>query len=68
MDKWEYKAITVQTLVRAAIEGRTPFTFDPKFKMDELNKLGTEGWEAVNVQGTGIHNSGMLVLLKRKIK
>ena len=68
MKKWEYKAIVIQTPIRSLFTGRKPFSTDPNFKMEELNKLGTEGWEAVNIQGVGKDNSGMIVLLKRELK
>ena len=69
MKKWEYKCIVIQTPLRSVFwKGRKPFSTDPNFKMDELNKLGEQGWEAVNIEGEGIHNSGVVVLLKRELK
>lgn len=61
MDKWEYKVIRISQITQG-------FLLEPDKlpKLDELKKLGEEGWEAVSI--TAPFGGAMFALLKRRME
>jgi hypothetical protein len=64
MKKWEYKVIFYHELMKLG-GSKGSVTYDPNIKLKALNKLGSEGWELVGIEGT--HNQPDFYF-KREIK
>ena len=65
MTKWEYKIVKINILRYISSDMET------NYLEDSLNKLGSEGWELINLFDLNLHegkSSYVIVSLKRPIQ